>query len=350
MTVTVRAHPAAAHAGRGATPLASALRAALDAFATGDPTSRDDIGLGPLGADTIHLDDVGAVHPADERDELLALLAIHDLWLAPLSVTAGREVAQGHPAVASLKWQLERNLAQRLDARTPAVAPSADATTAMRRVAALHLVPAVYDWLAAEASWPELVAFLAIEGGPDAGFDDLVALAQVGIHGVPKVALAENYWDELGRGELDDVHTILHDRLVDAIDMPRVPRDELPVSALERIALGGLVATNRHLQPEMIGALGVIELQAGPRCRAVVRAMRRLDAPADALPFYEEHARADPRHGKDWLERVVTPLVEREPRWAPRIVRGAHWRHAVNERFFGEMLDRFATTEHAIGA
>lgn len=309
------------------------LGSALDAFADGERVER--------------IDDLRA---EDERDALLALLAIHDLWLAPLSVTAGRELAQGHPAVAACKWQLERELVDRLDARTPPVTPSTDAAGAMRRISALDLVPAVYDWLANHASWPELVAFLAIEGGPDAGFDDLVALAQVGIHGVPKVALAENYWDELGRGALEDVHTILHDRLVTAIDMPRVAREDMPVSALERIALGGLVATNRHLQPEMIGALGVIELQAGPRCRAVVRAMRRLDAPVDALPFYEEHAQADPRHGKDWLERVVTPLVEREPRWAPRIVRGARWRHAVNERFFGDVFDRFAAHAHAIGA
>jgi len=270
--------------------------------------------------------------------------------MAPLSATAGREIAQGHPVVASIKWKLEHALTARLDARTSAVASSTDAAAAMRRVAALDLVPEVYAWLANDASWAELVAFLAIEGGPDAGFDDLVAIAQVGIHGIAKVALALNYWDELGRGEPDDVHTILHDRLVAAIDMPRIPRDEMPVSALERVALGGLVATNRHLQPEMIGALGLIELQAGPRCRAVVRAMRRLDAPADAFPFYEEHAVADPRHGKDWLERVVTPLADHDPSWGARMVRGARWRHAVNERFFGDMFDRFAAKDHAIGA
>jgi hypothetical protein len=83
----------------------------------------------------------------------------------------------------------------------------------------------------------------------------------------------------------------------------------------------------------MLGALGLLEMQAGPRCRAVVRALRRLDAPADSFPFYEEHAVADPRHGKEWLERVVAPLA-RDPEWARRMIRGARWRADVNDRFF----------------
>jgi hypothetical protein len=210
----------------------------------------------------------------------------------------------------------------------------------MRRIAAIDLVPAVYDWLASEATYPELVEFLTLEGGPDADFDDLVAMAQVGISGDPKVALAANYWDEMGRGDLDQVHTELHDDLVDAIEMPDIPREELPVSALERKAVGGLFVTNRFLQPEAIGAFGLIEMQAGPRCRAVVRALERLDAPAGSFPFYEEHAHADPRHGKEWLDRVVAPLA-RDDRWRPGLVRGARWRQEINRRFYADALARF---------
>ena len=84
---------------------------------------------------------------------------------------------------------------------------------------------------------------------------------------------------------------------------------ELPIEALERKALNGYLATNRALQPEMIGSLGMIECQAGPRCRRVVAAMRRLGVPDAALPFYAEHATADPHHGKDWLDAAVAPLV-----------------------------------------
>jgi len=284
---------------------------------------------------------------ADERDELIALLAIHDLSMSPLWTTGGRERFAGHPAVAALKWRLEGALVERLEARASAFEVGVDdPVAAVRRIAAADLVPAVYGWLADDADWDQLVAFLTLEGGPDAGFDDLVALAQVGLHGGPKVTMGANYWDEMGCGDTTAVHTSLHDRLVAAIGMPRLPREELPASALERCATGGLLATNHALQPEALGAFGLIELQAGPRCRAVVRALRRLDAPADAFPFYEEHAEADPRHGKEWLDHVIAPLCGEHPSWGVRIVQGALWRHEANRRFFADAHERCAP-EHA---
>jgi hypothetical protein len=180
------------------------------------------------------------------------------------------------------------------------------------------------------------VQFLTIEGGPDAGFDDLVAACQVGLFGRAKLELATNYWDEMGSGALDDVHTTLHDRLAAALQMPPLEPHNLPTSALARSALCGLLATNRWLQPEMLGALGLIELQAGPRCRLVLKAFDRCDAPADAYPFYEVHADVDPRHGKDWLDNVIAPITAEHPDWAPRIVKGAVWRDATTDAFLAD--------------
>jgi len=204
-------------------------------------------------------------------------------------------------------------------------------------VAARDRLPRVYKWLARDASWPEVVRFLALEGGPDAGFDDLVASCQIGLSGPAKMELATNYWDEMGDGSPDDVHTTLHDRLVAAIDMPTIPLVEQPESALARTAFGGLLATNRWLQPEMLGALGLIELQAGPRCRLVLQAFERCGAPAAAYPFYEVHAEVDPRHGKDWLDNAIEPTVRTHPEWGERIVRGGLWRSAINAAFLDDV-------------
>ncbi|MDQ2678553.1 MAG: iron-containing redox enzyme family protein [Actinomycetota bacterium] len=282
--------------------------------------------------------DVHATQAVDERDELVTLMDITDLWMAPVPSLAGRERFQFHPTVIALKRDLESRYMNRVRAGVDgdglALADEIGAVAAMRRVGAAELVPEVYRWLADEATWEQIVDFLAHEGGPDAGFDDLVALAQVGIHDGPKVTLGANYWDEMGRGELTQVHTVLHDDLVAASGMPRLPRAELPVEALHRMALGGILATNRSLQPELLGALGLLEMQAGPRCRAVITALRRVDAPEGALPFYAEHAEADPRHGKEWLDHVVAPLAEQYPDWGARMVDGARWRHQANHRFF----------------
>lgn len=278
--------------------------------------------------------------PTDRRDRFRTLLSIYDLHLAPLARVGERARLQGHPAVAALKYRLEAAWLSELELAWREAGPLADALNpdrvvqAMRAVAARDRLPAAYRWLAREASWPELVSFLALEGGPDGGFDDLVALCQVGLSGSAKLELGKNYWDEMGGGDPAVVHTALHERMATALQLPTVERSEQPVAALERAALGGLLATNRWLQPEMLGALGLLELQAGPRCRLVLQAFDRLAAPAQAYPFYTEHAEVDPVHGRDWLDKAVVPMVAEQPDWGPRIVKGAWWRSTVNLTFF----------------
>jgi hypothetical protein len=298
---------------------------------------------GALLAGPDALDALIDASPVDRRDLLLTLLLIHDLHTAPVDRLGARVRWQHHPAVAALKWRLERvflGWLDEIDAGPTSGRPD-DAVAAMRALAARDLVPEVYDWLAEDAAEEDVIAFLALEGGPDGGFDDLVAACQIGLSGEAKVEMAQNYWDEMGNGTLDAVHTELHRRLVGALGLVGVPRVDQPMEALERAALGTFLATNRHLQPEMVGALGLIEMQAGPRCRRVVKALQRIDAPADAFPFYDEHAVADPRHGKDWLDHVIAPLA-RDGSWAEGMIRGARWRSSVNRRFFTAMRDRFA--------
>lgn len=279
----------------------------------------------------------GAV-PQSARDRFTTLLAIYALHTAPLDEVGETARFQHHPVVAGLKQSCEQAWLDELSSiELPDGIDTSDPIGAIRALAARDRLPAVYKWLARSASWDEVVTFLALEGGPDAGFDDLVAACQVGLFGSAKMELATNYWDEMGNGDPDAVHTTLHDRLVDAIAMPRIPLADQPVSALARAAFGGLLATNRWLQPEMLGALGLIELQAGPRCRLVLQSFQRCGAPEAAYPFYEVHAEVDPRHGKDWLDKAITPTVTERPAWGERIVRGALWRSAVNGAFLADV-------------
>jgi hypothetical protein len=145
----------------------------------------------------------------------------------------------------------------------------------------------------------------------------------------------------MGDGDPTDVHTTLHETMAAVMDLPEIPLDERPTAALERAAFGGLLATNRWLQPEMIGALGLIELQAGPRCRMVLQAMERTGAPEPARRFYAVHADVDPRHGNDWMNEVIEPFCADAPDLAARVVRGAWWRWRTNSAFFDEVSAEF---------
>jgi len=285
--------------------------------------------------------ELAGAHPADARDHLCTLQVIHSLHVGDIDRVGDAVRFQHHPVVAELKGRLEQEVLVELDAMVDATPDDVDAVAELRAIARQDQVPEVYRWLAEDATWEELVDFLALEGGPDAGFDDLVAACQIGLQGEPKLELARNYCDEMGRGTLAEVHTELHHRFAHAVDLPRVPTDDVPRSGLLRATLGGILATNRYLQPEMVGALGLLELQAGPRCRQVVKALERLDAPADAFPFYTEHRDVDPHHGKAWLDNAVAHLAG-DPRWAVGMVRGARWRAATSSAFFADMAQRFA--------
>jgi Iron-containing redox enzyme len=294
-----------------------------------------------LATGAVALDDLMDAEPVDARDGALALAAIHDLFVAPVDTVRETVAYQHHPAVVVLKGRLEAALLGRVaELVGESGAPGgATAVESIRALAARDLVPSVYEWVAASARWPELRSFLTMEGGPDGGFDDLVALGQIGLAGEPKLEMARNYWDEMGRGSLPAIHTELQHRMSVAVRLGSTPRALLPQVALDRSLLCTVFATNRRLQPELVGALGLIELQAGPRCRQVVRGMKRLRAGPDALAFYQEHAEADPRHGKAWLDHVVGPLST-DRWWASGMVRGAMYRSAVNAAFFALVAAR----------
>ena len=239
---------------------------------------------------------------------------------------------QHHPVLAQWKRSLEQQWLDELaveDRKHRATLPT-EPVAALRALAARDRLPAVYTWVAKSADLPQIAQFLALEGGPDGGFDDLAAICQLGLPPRAKMELARNYWDEMGNGDPLAVHSYLHARFASAMGVRSIDDD----TALARSVLTGMLATNRALQPEMLGALGLIELQAGPRSRLVSQGLRRVGAPADTLPFYDVHAETDPRHGKGWLEEAIEPVVAAQPALGDRIVRGAMWRARANRELF----------------
>ena len=232
---------------------------------------------------------------------------------------------------------LERRFRARLGgddagAREPTTSPTPSRAIAHEGI----MVPAVYDWLAGAADrLPHLVEFLALEGGPDAGFDDLVALCQIGLSGLPKLTLAANYWDEMGRGALaPGAHRAAPRHGRRALGVRTIParnacRSKSSNRQVRSTATSPPIAS---LQPEMLGSLGLLEVQAGPRCRA-----RRLRAAPPRRPWpprcpstrsTQPPTRGTARTGS--TRRRYAPVVVDHPDWAPRILRGARSRALVN--------------------
>jgi len=180
----------------------------------------------------------------------------------------------------------------------------------------------LFPWLAEEASRDELRWFLEQEAAGEAGFDDLVALTQVKLPDRPKLELARNYWDEMGRGNAAGMHGPMLGRLVGVLDLA----PQIGTTVWQSLALANAMtamATTRRYAWHSVGALGVIELTAPGRSACVARGLARIGLSERDRRYFALHAVLDVKHSEDWNREALRPLVEENPRRAVAIAEGA---------------------------
>ncbi|HWB79747.1 MAG TPA: iron-containing redox enzyme family protein [Nannocystaceae bacterium] len=201
----------------------------------------------------------------------------------------------------------------------------------------------LFPWLANTATRDEMIWFLRQELAGEAGFDDLVALTQVGLAGQAKLELARNYWDEMGRGSAKGMHGPMLASLAAEIGETGEP-------VWEALALANLMtalACNRHLAYQSIGALGAIELTAPGRCEQVHAGLRRLGFDGNARKYYAVHASIDIKHSLAWNREVIRPLVSNDPSLARPIAEGALLRLVAGARCFERYRDELGVVVRA---
>jgi len=191
----------------------------------------------------------------------------------------------------------------------------------------------LFPWLAHQASLQEMRWFLTQEAAGEAGFEDLVALTQVRIPNRPKLEMARNYWDELGRGHERGMHGPMLSAAVNDLGLnPSVNNTCHESLALANLMVG--LAANRRYAYQSIGALGAIEMTAPGRVSLVNDGLRRLQAPVSARKYFQLHAGLDIQHSRAWNQEVIAPLVEGDPSLARPIAQGALMRLLAGARCF----------------
>jgi hypothetical protein len=191
----------------------------------------------------------------------------------------------------------------------------------------------LFPWLAERATAAELRWFLVQEVAGEAGFDDLVALAQVKAPVRAKLELARNYWDEMGRGRAEGMHGRMLEDLAREVDAD-------PGAAAivwESLALGNLLvalAATRRYAYHALGALGAIELTAPTRAPFVVEGLRRVGVSRAGTRYFALHATLDLKHSEAWNREILAPLVAERPGVAPFLAEGALLRLAAGARCF----------------
>lgn len=191
----------------------------------------------------------------------------------------------------------------------------------------------LFPWLEQHADLAAMRWFIKQEAAGEAGFDDLVALAQLRMPPRPKLEMARNYWDEMGRGRLAGMHGPL---LEEAVTELQVTPDA-DETVWESLALANLMlalAVSRRYVYQAIGALGAVELTAPGRVAYVNRGMRRLGISAAGRRYFQLHEGLDVRHSEAWNREVLGPLVARDPACALSIAEGALLRLNAGHRCF----------------
>lgn len=191
----------------------------------------------------------------------------------------------------------------------------------------------LFAWLELEASMEEMQWFLTQEAAGEAGFDDLVAMTQVKLPARPKLELARNYWDEMGRGHEGGMHGPMLDRTVTGLALTPTIEGTL----WQSLALANTMtafATNRRYTYQSIGALGVVELTAPTRVACVAAGLKRLGVEPKMRKYFELHAHLDIEHSKAWNAEALIPLVSENPACARHLAEGAMMRLICGEQCF----------------
>jgi hypothetical protein len=196
----------------------------------------------------------------------------------------------------------------------------------------------LFDWLAGEATLADMHWFLTQEAAGEAGFDDLVAYAQVKLPAQAKLECARNYWDEMGHGKESAMHGQMLDRVVQDLALkPSIETTVWESLALSNTMLG--LAMNRRYAYHALGALGAIELTAPGRVANVSAGMKRLGLPARTRAYFDLHAALDVSHARAWIREIIRPLADADPECARFMAEGALMRMVCGQRCF----ERYST-------
>lgn len=194
-----------------------------------------------------------------------------------------------------------------------------------------------FDFLSEDASLPQLSLFVSLEAQVDGRFDDIIALSQLGMDGDMKLALAENYWDEMGLGDVDEMHTRVFGRAAPFFRAQIGDLDlevHMPVAALKNGNLLLMYGLRRQHAARLLGALTLLEQTVPYRFTRMINGMRRHNVPKEFSYYHDLHVPVDANHGKQLVSRVLLPLARRNPHTIRDLCEGCLVRYGIEKEYY----------------
>lgn len=205
--------------------------------------------------------------------------------------------------------------------------------------------PLYHDYFVNGGTGEDLRLLLAQESTLDPRFDDILAAMQVGRPVGEKLEIAANYWDEMGNGAPEQVHTHLFGQTLAAVDIDDAYLEKaLTLEATISGNLSACLALSRRHYYKAVGYFGVTEYLAPRRFRCIVNAWRRLGLPEVGITYHDLHIGVDAGHASGWFKNVVAPLVDADPRTGREIAMGAMIRLNTSQSYLDSLLSELPVT------
>jgi len=205
----------------------------------------------------------------------------------------------------------------------------------------------LFDFIEIEASLDQFRRFIAVEASVHVSFDDVIALAQVGVRGEPRREFFRNLQDEIGTSDSSEFHLTMFENLVTGLGVRPIDRTAVPWEALTCGNYMMFLSYFRHFYPYCIGYLGHLEALTPARFGCIARGGARLGVTAPLLAYHSEHSELDAEHAQGWLRNVILPAIRANDsiRLSREIATGVLLRECVSQRYWNAMLAEL-TAEH----
>lgn len=276
-----------------------------------------------------------------------ALFSLYDLHV--MDGTSPRTANQFNPTLTRVRSRIERawidSEVGRLDVETGA-SDSAAMVRSLKNLWARHPVAAhpLFDFLEKDASREQVIAFFKSDSALNIRFFDLLLFSMVGSREGVRKELAQNFWDESGRGEAARSHVRLFQHLLETVGLGRAHDNhagELGWQGLAGHNLFMLTCLNRRHYFKLLGIMAMTELLDPSQYEKLARGCRRVGlGNLNELDYYDEHVTIDVIHGEGWLANVIVPIVNETPSVGADILLGAALRLASCRDYYDALYEQ----------
>jgi hypothetical protein len=295
------------------------------------------------------------VRGADVReDEQLALYVLYELHYRGFSGVA--DSWEWSPELLELRAALERRFVAELFGLVgPPLgeAPADEIDILLRAIVEADTSPSLSRYIEARASLEQFLEFVIHRSAYQLKEADPHSWALPRLSGAPKAALVEIQSDEYGEGDAEAVHAALFERTMEAVGLDSsygAYLDRLPAVTLATVNLMSLFGLHRSWRGALVGHLAAFEMSSSLPNRRYSNGLSRLGAPAEARAFYDVHVIADSVHEQIAAADLAGGLIRQEPAMAGQILFGARALVALDARFAGYLLRRWARGESSLRA